>query len=203
MTKSAAQGAAFFAPKTGWEMEENNNIRTIIEPAVTDLGYDIVRLKWLGGEKYKTLQIMIEPKDGGPTLVEDCEKVSHTVSALLDVDDVIEGAYRLEVSSPGIDRPLTRKKDFENWQGFEAKIETREAIEGRRKFRGTILKFADDKIEFELKDEKKFFTIPLAKVTEAKLVLTDELINHVTKNNAGREGYAEGNEVDINEEETN
>ncbi len=179
-------------------MEENNDIRSIIEPAVEDLGYEIIRLKWMGGDKYKTLQIMIEPKSGKPVRVEDCEKVSHTVSALLDVSDVIPGAYRLEVSSPGIDRPLTRKKDFEAYLGFETKIETREGIDGRRKFRGKVTKLDDDKIEFELSDEKKTFTIPWSKIQEAKLVLTDELVDHVAKNNAG-DGYVEGNEVDINE----
>lgn len=182
-------------------MEENNNIRTLIEPAIVDLGYDLVRLKWMGGDKYKTLQIMIEPKDGGPTVVEDCEKVSHTVSALLDVDDVIAGAYRLEVSSPGIDRPLTRLKDFTTWKGFETKIETKESIEGRRKFRGIVTAINEDKIEFDLSDEKKGFTIPFSKIVDAKLVLNDELINHTMKQNAGKEGTLEGKEIDINEDE--
>ncbi len=181
-------------------MDENNDIRQIIEPAVTSIGFEIVRLKWLGGDKYKTLQIMIDPAKGGTVTIDDCEKVSHTVSALLDVDDVIEGAYRLEVSSPGIDRPLTRKKDFETWGAFEMKIETREGIEGRRRFRGNIRKMADDKIEFELNDEKKTFTIPFAKITEAKLVLTDELVDFVTKNAKGQ-GYVEGNEIEVNEGE--
>ena len=183
-------------------MDENNDIRTIIEPAVIDLGYEIIRLKWMGGDKYKTLQIMIERKDTKAIRVEDCEKVSHTVSALLDVSDVIPGAYRLEVSSPGIDRPLTRRKDFEDYQGFETKIETREGIDGRRKFRGKVTSLNDDNIEFALSDEKKSFTIPWSKISEAKLVLTDELVKHVAKNTAG-DGYIEGNEVDINEEEQN
>ena len=177
-------------------MDENNDIRTIIEPAVEDLGYEIIRLKWMGGDKYKILQIMIELKSGAPVRVEDCEKVSHTVSALLDVNDSIQGAYRLEVSSPGIDRPLTRRKDFEEYQGFETKLETREGIDGRRKFRGKVTKLDDDNIEFELSDEKKSFTIPWNKISEAKLVLTDELVNHVAKKNAG-DGYVEGGEVDV------
>lgn len=183
-------------------MEENNSIQAAIGPSIEGLGYEIVRLKWMGGDKYKTLQIMIEPKGGGITRVEDCEKVSNAVSAILDVEDIIQGAYRLEVSSPGIDRPLTRRKDFESYQGFETKIETKEGIEGRRKFRGKVTKIGDDSIEFELSDEKKSFTIPWSKISEAKLVLTDELVNHVTKNTAG-DGYIEGNEVEINEEEQN
>ncbi len=174
-------------------MDEYTDIRQIIEPAAGNLGFEIVRLKWIGD----TLQIMIDQHNGATITVDDCEKVSHTVSALLDVEDIIDKAYRLEVSSPGIDRPLTRLKDFENWQGFETKIDTREPVEGRKKFKGTVTRVGEEDIDFKLKGEETVFTIPYAKIHEAKLVLNDELVKHVTKNSAGKQGYVEGNEVEI------
>ena len=176
---------------------ENEELWQLIAPSVENLGYDIVRLKWMGTDAGKTLQLMIEQKNGGPLLVDDCERVSHTVSAILDVEDTIEGAYRLEVSSPGIDRPLTRKKDYEDWGRFEMKLETREGIEGRRRFPGKVIKVNEDDIEFQLKDEKKVFVIPFAKILEAKLVLTDELIKFVTAKNATHSGLVEGAETDV------
>lgn len=184
--------AAFF---NGYRMDEYTNIRTLIEPAVNDLGFDIVRLKWVGGD---SLQIMIDQKNGAIITVDDCERVSHTVSAILDVEDVIQREYRLEVSSPGIDRPLTRVRDFEAWQGFDTKLEATEMIEGRKKFRGKVKNVtADDKIEFEQTDEKKIYSIPFAKINEAKLVMNDELVKHVMKTNAERQGVVEGKEIEV------
>jgi ribosome maturation factor RimP len=162
-------------------MANLDNIKTLLTPSIDHLGYEVVRLKWFGGNGPKTLQLMIEPKDGSDTKVEDCEKVSNQVAAILDVEDVIKDAYRLEVSSPGIDRPLTRLKDFANWQGFEAKLETNTMIDGRRRFRGKVVAVNDNIIDFELRDEKLQYKIPYESVLEAKLVLTDELINYVTK----------------------
>lgn len=171
-------------------------IRSLIEPPIEHMGYEIVRIRWTGGNEYRTLQLMIEPKTGAMTTVEDCEAVSHRVSAVLDVEDTIKDAYRLEVSSPGIDRPLTRLKDFEKWKGFDSKLETNEMIEGRRRFRGKVISVTGNMVEFELGDEKKSFSIPFESISEAKLMLSDELIDFVTKNKAG-EGYADGNEVDV------
>lgn len=159
------------------------NIRQVIEPSIDHMGYEVVRVRWMGGNEYRTLQLMIEPKDGRGTTVDDCEKVSNQVSSLLDVEDIIKDAYRLEVSSPGIDRPLTRLKDFDRWKGFEAKLETNEVIDGRRRFKGKVVAVNDNMVEFELSDEKKQFTIPFESISEAKLLLTDELIDFVTKDN--------------------
>ena len=157
------------------------NIKNIIEPPIDHMGYELVRLKWMGGNEYRTLQLMIEPKNGAVTTVEDCEKVSERVSAVLDVEDIVKEAYRLEVSSPGIDRPLTRLKDFEVWKGFDCKLETNEVLEGRRRFRGKVVSVKDNVVEFELYKENKSFNIPFEIISEAKLVLTDELIDYVTK----------------------
>ena len=159
------------------------NIRLAIEPSIDHLGYELVRAKWLGGNADRTLQLMIEPKTGGITTVFDCEKVSHQVSALLDVEDIIKEAYKLEVSSPGIDRPLTRLKDFERWKGFEAKLETNEILSGRRRFRGKVVAVEGNIVEFEVAGEKTPFNIPFESISEAKLVLTDELVDFVTKDN--------------------
>jgi len=190
--KRGRRWAAFF---NGYGMDEYTNIRTLIEPSVNDLGFDIVRLKWVGGD---SLQIMIDQKNGAIITVDDCERVSHTVSAILDVEDVIQREYRLEVSSPGIDRPLTRVRDFEIWQGFDTKLEATEMIEGRKKFRGKVKNVtADDKIEFEQTDEKKIYSIPFAKINEAKLVMNDELVKHVMKTNAERQGVVEGKEIEV------
>ena len=161
------------------------NIRSLIEPPIDHMGYEVVRIRWTGGNEYRTLQLMIEPKTGAMTRVEDCEAVSHRVSAVLDVEDTIKEAYRLEVSSPGIDRPLTRLKDFEKWKGFDTKLETNESIEGRRRFRGKVVAVNDNILEFEFGDEKKSFNIPFESISEAKLMLSDELIEFVTKDKTG------------------
>lgn len=168
-----------------WNMSVIENIRSLIEPSIDHMGYELVRARWMGGAEYRTLQLMIEPKSGATTTVEDCEAVSSRVSAILDVEDTVKDAYRLEVSSPGIDRPLTRLKDFERWKGFDTKLETNESIDGRRRFRGKIVAVNDNILEFELGDENKRFNIPFENVSEAKLMLSDELVDYVTKDKTG------------------
>ena len=155
-------------------MELERRIAETIEPSLEGMGYELVRVLLQGRER-QVLQIMAERKDGAAMTVDDCADISRQVSALLDVDDPIEGAYSLEVSSPGIDRPLTRPKDYEAYAGFEAKLETSEPLEGRKRFRGKLLgldehgcvKLAADGVEW---------AVPLTIVKGAKLVLTDELI---------------------------
>lgn len=160
------------------------NIQNLIEPAINHMGYDLVRAKWIGGNSNRTLQLMIEPQNGDTTTVDDCEKVSERVSAILDVEDNISDAYRLEVSSPGIDRPLTRLKDFERWQGFETKIETIEPIEVgahfRRRFKGKVTAINDGILDFTLSGEATVCKIPFNSISDAKLVLTDDLVDFVT-----------------------
>lgn len=159
------------------QLDEDNEVRKAIEPSIEAEGYEIVRIRWTGGNKSKTLQLMIEPKTGGITQVEDCEKVSRAVSAILDVEDIITDEYNLEVSSPGIDRPLTRLKDFDKFKGFTCKIETKDFYESKRKFRGIVKKVEGENIEFEEQDSKEIYQFPFSDIAEAKLVMTDELIN--------------------------
>ncbi len=150
-------------------------IRRLIEPTVTALGYEIVQIRLLGGRR-PTLQIMAEPREEDrPMTVDDCAEISHAVSALLDVADPIPGSYHLEISSPGIDRPLVRPRDFERFAGFEARIETAEPVAGRRRFRGRLLGLeAGERVVVEMAGER--FAVPLSAIHRAKLVLTDELI---------------------------
>ncbi|MEL6311087.1 MAG: ribosome maturation factor RimP [Pseudomonadota bacterium] len=148
----------------------------ITEPLV-GLGFRLVRVQVTGGDS-QTLQIMAERPDGTMTIT-DCEMVSKQLSPLLDAYDPISGSYRLEVSSPGIDRPLVRADDFEAWSGFTAKVTLRRMLEGRRKFRGIVDGYEDDEVrlEVDLGDQgRQVIGLPVDMVEEARLVLTDDLI---------------------------
>lgn len=147
-------------------------IEEIVAPTVGGMGYELVRVAISRGG---TLQIMIEPADGRPMDVEDCATLSRALSAVLDVEDPIPGSYTLEVSSPGIDRPLTRPKDYVRWAGHLARLETAEPVDGRRRFKGTLLGLSDNLVKLRLDDGKEA-AVPLASVTKAKLELTDALI---------------------------
>jgi ribosome maturation factor RimP len=155
-------------------MELQSRLEALIAPSLDALGYELVRVQ-LQGQQRLTLQVMADRKDGVMMAVEDCADISRALSALLDVEDPITGAYTLEVSSPGIDRPLTRGKDFERWAGFEIKLEAIQPIEGRKRFRGKLLGL-DDEGRIRLAVETGEVTIPLTNIRGAKLVLTDELI---------------------------
>jgi len=148
----------------------------IVTPAIEGLGFELVRIRLMGG-KTRTLQIMADRPDGG-IVVEDCARISTAVSAILDVEDPVEDNYILEVSSPGIDRPLTRLKDFDVWQGYEARIETAELIDGRRRFNGTLAGTEGDEVLIEIEEAGAPLTIGLKFdwLSDAKLVLTDDLI---------------------------
>jgi ribosome maturation factor RimP len=161
------------ARETGTEAR----IAQIVEPIVAGLGYELVRVK-ISGLNGMTVQIMAERPDGTMN-VEGCEAISRAVSPELDVSDPIDREYHLEVSSPGIDRPLTRAKDFERWAGHEAKIELDQAgVDGRKRFRGTLLGVRDDAFGLRLLDtpDAGEVWLPLADLGEAKLLLTDALI---------------------------
>ncbi|WP_455482094.1 ribosome maturation factor RimP [Bartonella sp. B35(2025)] len=168
--------------------EENGieaHVATLVTPLLKSLDFRLVRIKLLGLNGL-TLQIMAERIDGSMT-IEDCETVSRTVSPLLDVQNIIERKYHLEISSPGIDRPLVRKSDFFHWQGHIAKIETKITIEGRQKFRGTLTNVT--KNGFTLNTDKAIhgevmcIFIPFDNIIDAHLVLTDELIHDALKKN--------------------
>jgi ribosome maturation factor RimP len=145
----------------------------LITPALADMGYELVQIR-LGGGVRRTLQIMVERADRAHMTVEDCADVSRAVSAILDVADPLPGAYTLEVSSPGIDRPLTRPADYTRFAGYEARIETEAAIDGRKRFRGRIAGLEGEEVRLALEDGEA--RLPLAAIKRAKLILTDELI---------------------------
>src|SRR3981189_3635468 len=145
-------------------------IEDIVAPTTVGMGYELVRVAMSRGGG--TLQIMIEPADGRAMDVEGCATVARALSAVLDVEDPIPSAYTLEVSSPGIDRPLTRPKDYARWAGHIARLETTEPIEGRRRFKGTLLGLTDGAARLRLEDGAEA-RVPLSAVSRAKLELTD------------------------------
>ncbi|WP_404382516.1 ribosome maturation factor RimP [Caenispirillum salinarum] len=162
-------------------MDLQARIAALIEPTLTDMGYELVRVQLQGSDR-QTLQIMADRADGAPITVEDCEAISRAISAILDVEDPIGPAYVLEVSSPGIDRPLTRRKDFERWKDFDAKVEAPGLVEGRKRFQGLLRGFDAERdevilqVEGEGKDaEDVVVGIPFSSVTKAKLILNDAL----------------------------
>ncbi len=160
-------------------MDLEERISALVAPSLEAMGYDLVRVL-LQGRQNLTLQIMAERRDRVPMTVDDCADISRALSALLDVEDPISGAYTLEVSSPGIDRPLTRPQDYERFAGFDAKLETVRPVEGRKRFRGKLLGL-DVQGQVRLVVETAEVVIPLADVKNAKLVLTDELIAAATR----------------------
>jgi ribosome maturation factor RimP len=156
-------------------------IESTIGPSLAAMGYSIVRVAFTGGRSRPTLQIMAERLDDVAMSVEDCETISHTVSALLDVADPIDSAYQLEISSPGIDRPLTRRADYERFAGFEAKIEMLRPVGGQRRFRGKLMGLEGGDAKLLVGTET--LLLPLDAIARAKLVLTDELIAATTPQN--------------------
>jgi len=153
---------------------DTNRIAHEIEPSLEAMGYRLVRVVIIGGRR-PTLQVMAERLDDEAMTVDDCAQISHLVSAILDVADPIAGAYMLEISSPGIDRPLVRAQDYDRFSGFEARVELARPIEGRKRFRGRLLGISAGDVR--LATETGEMTLPLAEVVRAKLVLTDDLIN--------------------------
>ena len=149
-------------------------IAAAIAPSIEAMGYELVRVLILGRER-PTVQVMADRADGSLISVEDCERISHAVSAVLDVDDPIPGAWNLEVSSAGIDRPLTRVKDWVRFAGHQARVEMLSPVDGRRRFTGTVLR-ADDSTATVRLDDGTDVVLPLGDVRRAKLILTDALI---------------------------
>ena len=174
----------------------DRRLAEIITPVIEGMGFELVRVRLMGG-KSKTVQVMTERADGGIE-VEDCARISTAISATLDVEDPIEDAYTLEVSSPGIDRPLTRLKDFETWQGYEAKLETTELVAGRRRFKGELAGVEGDEVLIEV--DEGTIGLKFDWLSDAKLVLTDELIRDMlrSRKDAGQIDDAQFDEV-INE----
>jgi ribosome maturation factor RimP len=152
---------------------DKNYIAALIEPSLSAMGYRLVRVALTSGRR-ATLQVMAERLDEVPMSVEDCAEISRSLSALLDVADPIAGSYMLEVSSPGVDRPLVRAEDYNRFAGFDARIELAEPLAGRRRFRGRLL--GTDANEVRLLTEAGEIRLPLAAIGRAKLVLSDALI---------------------------
>ncbi|SFB11686.1 ribosome maturation factor RimP [Poseidonocella pacifica] len=155
----------------------DRRLAEIVSPMIEALGFELVRIRLMSG-KNAVLQIMAERPDGGIE-VDDCGEISTAVSALLDVEDPISEPYALEVSSPGIDRPLTRLKDFEAWEGYETKIETHDLIDGRRRFKGNLAGVEGSEILIEI--EEGTIGLQFDWLSDAKLVLTDDLIRDVLR----------------------
>jgi ribosome maturation factor RimP len=153
---------------------DTDGIARLIEPSLKAMGYRLVRVAVLGGQRAATLQIMAERFDEAAMTVEDCADISRSLSALLDVADRIAGSYALEVSSPGIDRPLVRPEDYDRFAGLEARIELSEPRDGRKRFRGRLLGRAAEAVR--VLTETGEVRLPFAAITRAKLVLTDELL---------------------------
>lgn len=150
-----------------------DRIEKIIEPTVKNLGFDIVRVL-LSGDHNPRLQIMAEPLDGRAMNVDDCAAISRAVSALLDVEDPVSSSYTLEVSSPGLDRPLVRLQHFERFAGYEARIETAMAIDGRKRFRGRLGGIEGDNVLLQV--DKNEWVFPFPDIQKAKLIVTDEML---------------------------
>lgn len=156
-------------------MEVTEKIEDIVRESLAHLGYEIIRVMLQGGD-VKTVQIMVERIDRKNMTVDDCEKVSRTVSALLDVEDPLSDRYMLEVSSPGIDRPLIRIADYVRFIGFDAKVETLVPMQNRRRFKGKIMGVTDDEKAVQLQTDEGDVVIELQNISKAKLILTDELL---------------------------
>ena len=164
---------------------EDLRLLELLDPVAEAAGYAIVRLRLMGGAERRRLQIMAERPDG-EMVIEDCAKLSRALSEVLDAADPITGEYVLEVSSPGVDRPLTRLKDFETYEGFEARLELDRLAEGRKRFRGALAGVEGDKVALDLEGEAETTLIPFAWIVEAKLVLTDELMKRGAQSRADR-----------------
>ena len=156
----------------------DRRIAEIISPTVEDMGYELVRVIFVGKH---TLQVMVERADRAGMTVEDCAAVSRAISAVMDVEDPIEGSYNLEVSSPGLDRPLVRFDDYRRFAGLDAKVELRRAVDGRRRFRGKLQGVEGDDIVLLLTEEEGEIGLSFREIDKAKLILTDELINEAKK----------------------
>ncbi len=154
---------------------EDHQLLELLDPVAEASGYEIVRLRLMGGDHARRLQIMAEDSDGS-MVVEDCARLARALSSVMDAADPIAGEYTLEVSSPGIDRPLTRLKDFVAWEGFEARLEIDRIAEGRKRFKGELAGVDGDLVAINLDGEAETAMLPFTWLTDAKLVVNDALM---------------------------
>lgn len=160
----------------------SEKIEKLIVPVADELGYELVRVQMQGGARRTTLQIMAERRDRTAMLVEDCARLSRAISAVLDEADPITEEYTLEVSSPGIDRPLMKRADYERFMGHDVKLEMDAPVDGRKRFQGAMTAIDGDNLLLD--SESGSASLPLARIKSAKLILTDRLIEAVENENA-------------------
>ena len=179
----------------------DRRLADIVTPVIEGLGFELVRIRLMGGAT-RTLQIMADRPDGG-IVVDECGDISLAVSAVLDVEDPIEENFILEVSSPGIDRPLTRLKDFEMWKGWEARLETTELIDGRRRFKGMLAGVEGDEVLVELDEgsEPVIIGLQFDWLSDAKLILTDDLITEMLRQKKVSGAFDESDFDEVQESE--
>ena len=182
-SKAGPSGPAFSLLKSQKERQrlslQQDRLFELLLPVVEATGFELVRVR-VTGSKTKTLQVMAERADKTMS-ANDCAKLSRALSPILEENDPIEGNYVLEVSSPGIDRPLVRQKDFEDWQGWPAKLELDRMVEGRKRFQGVVAGMDDGNVAFDIEGEDETALFPFGWITSAKLILTDELIRESLK----------------------
>jgi ribosome maturation factor RimP len=180
------------------------DIAAVVEPVLEDMGFRLVRVKVQGGGTAdRIVQLMTERPDGSIT-IDDCEAISKGISPVLDVADPISGAYRLEISSPGIDRPLVRPSDFEDWSGHEARIELTEPVGGRKRFKGVLEGFEDGEVRMQADTGEhgvQHLGLPVNLISDAKLVLTDELIREALARAKERHSIRPGDGAELDEDD--
>ena len=180
------------------------DIAAVVEPVLEDMGFRLVRVKVQGGGTAdRIVQLMTERPDGSIT-IDDCEAISKGISPVLDVADPISGAYRLEISSPGIDRPLVRPSDFEDWSGHEARIELTEPVGGRKRFKGVLEGFEDGEVRIQADTGEhgvQHLGLPVNLISDAKLVLTDELIREALARAKERHSTRPGDGAELDEDD--
>ncbi|MDO8899741.1 MAG: ribosome maturation factor RimP [Phenylobacterium sp.] len=164
---------------------EDLGLLELLDPVAEASGYEIVRLRLMGGSEQRRLQIMAETPEGIMN-VEDCAALSRAISEVMDAADPITGEYVLEVSSPGVDRPLTRLKDFDTYEGYEARLELDRMAEGRKRFRGVLAGTDEGQVCLDLEGEEDTVLVPFDWIAEAKLVLSDELLKRGAEQRAQR-----------------
>ena len=188
-TSGGPKGPAAFLligrPSLRGKTAEDLRLLELLDPVAEAAGYDIVRLRLMGGHERRNLQIMAERPDG-TMLVQDCTVLARGVSEVLDAADPIRGEYTLEVSSPGIDRPLTRLTDFETYEGYQARLELDRLVENRKRFKGRLAGVDGQSVGIDLDGEDETAFVPFAWISEAKLVITDELLKRGADARAAR-----------------
>ena len=199
-TPAEASDAQRFLRETGLAAE----IAQIVEPVLEDLGFRIVRVKIQGGGSAdRIVQLMAERPDGSIS-IDDCETISKRISPVLDVADPVQGAYRLEISSPGIDRPLVRRSDFERWAGHLAKVELARPLDGRKRFKGKLEGFEDGEVRMTADTGEhgiQHIGLPVHLISDARLVLTDELIREALARAKERHSDRPGDGAELDEDD--